>query len=146
MNIWLTPTVSKHLLVATFAILFATPTQTQADQIAQGAVQVTITAYSDAVITTATCTLDLSTIDTTTFVSYFTSDSVAATVEGGVVTCVVTTPYYWNVASLNGTIGIDYSVSAQNTITSVEKSTSGNFVAIPLSTTGTTTRNVVTRF
>jgi hypothetical protein len=146
MNIWHTANVSKHLLVATFAIILATPAQTQADQIAQGQVEVTIAAYSYVAITTATCSLDLNTFDNKSVVSYYTSDSVAATVQGGTVTCVVTTPYYWSVASLDGTINIGYSVSAQNTSTSVEKSTSGNFVAIPLSTTGTTTRNVVTRF
>jgi hypothetical protein len=105
-----------------------------------------ITAYAYVVVTSATCSVDISTYDISSGLSFSTSESINAIVQGGTITCTVMAPYYWSVASLNNNlIGIGYSVSAQSDA-SVTKYTSGNFRPIPLSTTGTTTRNVITVF
>jgi hypothetical protein len=145
MKIRLGPAKSKRLLVAIFAILLVAPVQVQSDQIAQGAVQVTITAYTNGIaVTGATCSLGIGTFDLNGNGAFSTSGSVAAAIQGGTITCVVTTPYYWSLSSLSGSITISYSVEAQNTNTLVNKSTSGGFPSIPVSTTGTITRNVVT--
>jgi len=153
MHVRLMAIVSKHVLAAMFAILLASnPAQTKAQQLAQGEVQATITVSTTAAITSATCDLGINTYvtvdaSTGTILSFSTDNSIAATIQGGTVSCVVTTPYYWSVPSLaNSKIGISYSVNAQNPTTLVTKSTSGTFVPIPLSTTGITAFNVTTVF
>jgi hypothetical protein len=142
--------MSKYVAFVGFAICLVASMGAKSDQIAQGTVQVTITASTSEVVTTTSCTVDIGsyvTVFTETILTYGTSRSVAATIQGGTVACVVTVPYYWIVPSLDGsTIGITYIVNAQNTNASLNESTSGNFTSIPLSTTGTTTRNVVTVF
>jgi hypothetical protein len=137
--------VSKYLALVISAILLTTSDQVKANAIAQGQVQVTITAYAYVPITSATCEVDISTYDSTALAEFTTSESVNAVVQAGTITCTVMAPYYWNVTSLGGVIFIGYSISAQSNA-SVTKYTSGGLGPIPLSTTGTTTRNVITVF
>ena len=150
MKIQFRKSMSKYVAFVGFAICLVASMGAKSDQIAQGTVQVTITASTSEVVTTANCSVDIGTyvsVATGTIFTYGTRRSVAATIQGGTVTCVVTVPYYWTVPSLDGsTISIGFGVDAQNTNTSLNKSTSGNFASIPLSTTGTTTRSVVTVF
>jgi hypothetical protein len=150
MKIQFRKSMSKYVAFVGFAICLVASMGAKSDQIAQGTVQVTITASTSEVVTSGTCGVSIGTyvtVATGTILTYGTSRSVAATIQGGTVACVVTVPYYWTVPSLDGSsIGIDYSVNAQNTTTLLNISTSGDFASIPLSTTGTTTRNVSTVF
>jgi hypothetical protein len=150
MKIRLARRVFKHLVLVMLTPFIIISSEANAQKLASGLVQIVMEAeiWPSTSITTATCSASLSLVDTrdTSNILAFSSDTtIEATINSNFINCTVIVPYYWTVSSLNGTIGISYTMSAQNG-TAVTKTTSGNFVGIPASTTGTTTKNVATFF
>ena len=138
--------LSKYLPWIVFVTIAVGSAFSNANQIAQGFVQVQITASSSPqTITSANCAISLSTLDSKTFVNYTEDVSKEVTPVNNVVICTVTAPYDWSLTDLTEKINIGYSVSGQNG-SHLVKSTSGGFAPIPLTTTGTTVLTVSTVF
>jgi hypothetical protein len=136
----------KYLAVVIPISLTLTPNLANANQIAQGIIQLSITALAyPQGITSATCGLSLFASDPTTFLGFSNDVTVDAAVSNNVVTCNVTEPYYWSLTNLSGTIDITYSVTVLSG-TVVTKTTTGSFDPIPASTTGTTPLIISTVF
>jgi hypothetical protein len=140
--------VSRYLASLILITFLINPHVVRANQIAQGYVQLSVTAQSSPqTITIATCELSVSTIDPTTFQSFSNDVKIEATVQSNIVSCTVVTPYYWSLTTLTGNppttgvIVISYTVGGQNG-TAVVKTSSGSFDPIPLTTTGTTPLNI----
>jgi hypothetical protein len=138
---------SKYLAPAILAAcVIISPGLANADQTAQGTVQLSITASSQsASITSATCELKLLTEDPNTKIDFIEDVTVPATVANNMVTCTVVAPYNWSLTALTGPIYILYTVSGMNG-PAVTNSTSGGFDTIPASTTGTIPLNLSTVF
>ena len=139
--------LSKYLAWVVFVTMVFDSTSSNANQIAQGFVQVKITATSSPqTITSANCGISLFAFDSQTSIAYTESVAKDVTPVNDVVTCIVTAPYFWNISNLNGNISISYSISGQNGNGAIVKSASGGFAPIPLTTTGTTVLTVSTVF
>ena len=147
MKVGLKRCASKYLAPAILAsCVIISPGLANADQTAQGTVQLSITASSQsASITSATCELELLTADPNTKINFIEDVIVQATVASNVVTCTVVAPYNWSLTALTGPIDILYSVSGMNG-SAVTNTTTGGFDTIPASTTGTTPLNLSTVF
>ena len=138
--------LSKYLPWIVFVTIVVDSEFSNANQIAQGFVQVKITASSSPQnITSANCGISLSALDSKTLISFTEDVSKEVTPVNNVVTCTVTAPYDWSLTDLTGNINVSYSVSGQNG-SHIVKSTSGGFAPIPLTTTGTTVLTVSTVF
>jgi hypothetical protein len=147
MKIRLASLLFRHLVLAVLAPCFLPTNEANANQFAFGLIQVTITAepYPNIPITSATCDLNISTYDYTALQAFNDDVTVQATIVGNYITCTPTATYYWSLTNLTGTIGIGYSISAQNG-SIITRSTSGNIGSILTSTTGTTNLNFSTLF
>jgi predicted outer membrane repeat protein len=90
------------------------PISPHASQIAQGLVQVSITAatWPNITITSATCDVGLSTFDAASEISFSSNTTIEATIHGSAISCTVVVPYYWSVSSLNGNINVGYSITS----------------------------------
>jgi len=144
----LTILVLRCLVFAVLAVATVVSNRANAQQIAQGAVSLSIQAYSwqNIAVTSATCGVTISVFDNVTLASFINSVTVDAnTQQSGLITCTVLVPYYWSLSSLNSTISVGYSVEALSN-TAASKSTSGSAGSIPASQTGVTSKNVVTVF
>jgi hypothetical protein len=139
--------LSKYLPWIVFVTIVVDSAFSSANQIAQGFVEIKITATSSPqTITSATCGVTLSAFDSKIpELSYTENVSKEVTPVNNVVTCTVTAPYDWSFTDLTGNISIGYSVGGQNG-SAIQKSTSGGFAPIPLTTTGTTVFTVSTVF
>ena len=147
MKVTLRQCASKHLISIIFATcIIISPRLANADQTAQGTVQLSITASAQHdSITSATCELKILTEDPNTKVDFIEDVTVQAQVANNVVTCTIVAPYQWNLTALTGPIYILYTVSAMNGAV-VTKTTTGGFDTIPASTTGTIPLNLSTVF
>src|ERR1700752_707048 len=97
MEIGLKRCASKYLAPAILAACTISPSLANANQTAQGTVQLSITASSQsASITGATCELELLTTDPNTKINFIEDVIVKATVASNVVTCTVVAPYNWS--------------------------------------------------
>jgi hypothetical protein len=146
MEVGLRRCASKHLASVILAACIISPSLANANQTAQGTIQLSITASAQPNgITSATCELYLFTTDPTTTIDFTEDVTIQAQVATNVVSCTVVAPYYWSLTALTGQIYIHYSVSGMNGSV-VTKTTTGGFDTIPTSTTGTTPLNVSTVF
>lgn len=148
MEVGLRRCASKYLASVILAVGIISPSLANANQTAQGIIQLSITAsaYPTSVtITSATCQLVLLTTDPNTTIDFTEDVTVQGQVANNVVTCALVAPYDWSLTALTAPIYIAYSVSAMNGAV-VTKTTSGGFDTIPSSTTGTTPLNVSTTF
>lgn len=146
MKVRLRRCASKYLASIILAACIISPSLANANQTAQGTVQLSITASSQSVsITSATCELELLTTDPNTELNFIEDVNVQAQVANNVVTCTVVAPYNWSLTALTGPIYIAYSISGMNGSV-VTNSTSGGFDTIPASTTGTTPLSLSTVF
>jgi hypothetical protein len=138
--------LSKFFILMIVIACTMSPSLANANQVAQGLVQLSITALSYPYnVTSATCNLSLQTFDQNTSMSFTTDVTVEATPANNTISCTVTAAYYWSLTALTGTIGISYSITAQSG-TAVVASTSGGFDPIPVTTTGTTPLIISTIF
>ena len=146
MEVGLRRCASKHLISVIFAVCIISSSLANADQTAQGTVQLFITALAQPdIITSATCELKVLTEDPNTNIDFIEDVTVQAQAANNVVTCSVVAPYQWSLTALTGPIYILYSVSAMNGAV-ITKKTSGGFDTIPASTTGTIPLNLSTVF
>src|SRR5215469_2880889 len=92
---------SKHLASVILAACIISPSLANADQTAQGTVQLSITASAQPdSITSATCELFLFTTDPTTTIQFSEDVIIQAQVTSNVVSCTVVAPYHWNLTAL----------------------------------------------
>jgi hypothetical protein len=138
---------SKYLVsvILMFCIIIS-PDLANANQTAQGTVQLSLTATAEPdSITSATCELYLFTTDPTTNINFVEDVVIQATVTNNVVSCTVTAPYSWSLTVLTGPIYIIYTVSGMNG-SIVTKTTAGGFDPIPAATTGAIALAITTIF
>ena len=146
MKVGLRRCVSKYLASIIITTFIICPSLANANQTAQGTVQLSMTASAKPdSITSATCELLLFTTDPTTTIEFSEDVIIQAQVTNNVVSCTVTAPYNWSLTDLSGQIFIHYSVSGMNGAV-VTKTTNGGFDTIPTATTGTIPLNVSTVF
>lgn len=127
MEVGLRRCASKYLASVILAACIISPSLANANGIAHGVIQLSITATaspSSIPITSATCELVLLTTDPTTTIDFTEDVTIQVPVANNVVSCTVVAPYYWSLTALTGSIYIAYSVSAMNGAV-VTKTTSG---------------------
>jgi hypothetical protein len=137
---------SKYLSSVILTVCIISPSLANAQQIAKGIVQLSITASSQSIsITSATCEIELLTNDPNTKINFTEDVTVQAQVANNVVKCTMVAPYNWSLTALTEPIYIVYSVSGVNGAV-VTNTTGGGFDTIPASTTGTISLNLSTVF
>ena len=146
MEVGLRRCASKYLASIILTACVISPRIANADQTAQGTVQLSITASSRSIsITSATCELKVFTEDPNTKIDFIQDVTVPAQVTNNVVTCTVVAPYQWSLTALTGPIYILYTVTGMNGAVATNTAT-GGFDTIPASTTGTIPLNLSTVF
>ena len=136
MEVGLRRCASKYLASVILATCTIISNLANANQTAQGTVQLSITASSQsASITSATCEIDVKTTDAVTNVSFYQTVIVQAQVASNSIKCTINSPYQWSLTDLTAPIYIFYTISGMNGSVLVN-STTGGFDPIPGSTTG----------
>src|ERR1700759_4914990 len=146
MEVGLRRYASKYLSSVILTACTIISSLANANQTAQGTIQLSITALSQsASITSATCEIDVKTTDATTQVDFEQTVIVQAQVANNSVKCTMTAPYQWSLTDLTAPIFIFYTISGMNGSV-LTNSTTGGFDPIPGSTTGTIPLSLSTVF